>query len=255
MDLLKEELLMTVAKNGNILRYDPTVFAVGENYQIFVPVKHKCFLWIKVDGVKYYDHDNGIMRTDTLVHRVEIPMEVLDNARRYTVVTRRLVKRLAYRSISMEPVETNFVFCPVKQNQDIFVAHISDTHGQVDAAINCFKDRHVDLLVLNGDIIDSSERISDFNAIYKLSGTITNGEKPVIFSRGNHDLRGVNAEKLSQYTPVHNGNTYFTFRLGKVWGVVLDTGEDKDDSNIEYSGAVCCHPFRVKETVTSCRLL
>jgi hypothetical protein len=42
--------------------------------------------------------------------------------------------------------------------------------------------------------------------------------------------------------------TYYTFRVGSVWGLVLDCGEDKDDSHPEYGGTVCFHDFRLKQT-------
>ena len=41
---------------------------------------------------------------------------------------------------------------------------------------------------------------------------------------------------------------YYTFRVGPIWGIVLDCGEDKDDGHAEYGYTVACHPFRVKET-------
>ena len=34
----------------------------------------------------------------------------------------------------------------------------------------------------------------------------------------------------------------------KMWGLVLDCGEDKDDTNVEYGGTVCCHAFRQRQT-------
>ena len=70
----------------------------------------------------------------------------------------------------------------------------------------------------------------------------------MVFARGNHDLRGVHAEDLADYTPSDEGRTYFTFRLGDVWGIVLDCGEDKLDSQVEYGGTICCHAFRLRET-------
>ena len=36
--------------------------------------------------------------------------------------------------------------------------------------------------------------------------------------------------------------------MGGIWGLVLDCGEDKDDSNAEYGGTVCCHGFRQRQT-------
>lgn len=83
---------------------------------------------------------------------------------------------------------------------------------------------------------------------YKIAAKITKGNIPVVFSRGNHDTRGLMAERFNEYTPTYQGNTYYTFRIGNVWGMVLDCGEDKLDSHEEYGGTVCFHQFRLRET-------
>ena len=70
----------------------------------------------------------------------------------------------------------------------------------------------------------------------------------MIFSRGNHDTRGIYAENIAEYTPAENGNSYFSFRLGSLWGLVVDCGEDKVDDYPAYGGTVCCHDFRKRET-------
>ena len=102
-------------------------------------------------------------------------------------------------------------------------------------------------MVLNGDIQDDSSKLENFNTIFEIAARLTNGEKPVVFSRGNHDMRGACAELFPDYTPTDNGNTYYTFRLGSIWGMVLDSGEDKDDSYKEYGHLVCCHGFRERQ--------
>ena len=61
-------------------------------------------------------------------------------------------------------------------------------------------------------------------------------------------MRGIYAENISEYTPVENGNSYFTFRLGSLWGVVLDCAEDKVDGHEEYAHTVCCSDFRRRQT-------
>ena len=82
----------------------------------------------------------------------------------------------------------------------------------------------------------------------KIAAEITGGEIPVVFSRGNHDMRGIYAEKIAEHTPTDGGNAYFTFRLGDFWGIVLDCGEDKLDDHPEYAYTVCCADFRRRQT-------
>lgn len=48
--------------------------------------------------------------------------------------------------------------------------------------------------------------------------------------------------------PGRNGLSYYTFRMGSIWGMVLDCGEDKADSHAEYGNMLCCHAFREQQT-------
>ena len=65
------------------------------------------------------------------------------------------------------------------------------------AAAKAFGD--IDFLILNGDILDHSGDPSKFANIYIICSEITGGNIPVVFSRGNHDLRGNYAEKFADY--------------------------------------------------------
>lgn len=227
----------------------PTVFAVGSNYQIFIPLDIEAIISIRVGDKVYYDDSNGILRSNSLMHRVEIPMSELDKACKYTVICRKMIERKPYFPTSEEPFEVSFVFRPVK-GENINIYHISDAHNmesQPIAAGQYFADS-LDLLILNGDIPNHSGEIANFNSIYRIAYGITKGEIPVVFSRGNHDTRGIHAEEFVQYTPNDNGKTYYTFKLGPLWGLVLDCGEDKLDSHEEYGNTVCFHNFRLKET-------
>jgi hypothetical protein len=61
-------------------------------------------------------------------------------------------------------------------------------------------------------------------------------------------MRGIYAEKTADYMPNYNGLTYYTFRLGKLWGMVLDCAEDKPDTSNEYGDTVDFEPYRREET-------
>ena len=149
-------------------------------------------------------------------------------------------------------MERTFSFYPVTEDK-ITVYHIADAHYMVDApvaAAKAFEKTHgkIDLLVLNGDIINNSGTIESFDTIYEIAGRITGGAIPVVCTRGNHDARGFFAEKIAEYMPNRHGNTYYSFRLGFLWGLVLDCGEDKPDDHPEYGNTICCHAFREEET-------
>ena len=237
---------------GNLLKTTPAVFAVNDVYQIMVLVKAPTLMWVRVGGKDYFDDANGVLKSDVKVHRMIVPMAELDKAKKYTICYRKIIERKAYFSETEDVCETEFEFCPVK-GHNMTVYQVADTHGNVTAPVKAaknFEKRYgkIDFLILNGDIIDDSSKVRNFDAVYKISSKIAGGRIPIVCTRGNHDNRGVCAEKIVDYFPTMNGNTYYSFRLGNIWGLVLDCGEDKDDSSDEYGHTICCHSFRLRQT-------
>ncbi|MCR5208426.1 MAG: metallophosphoesterase [Eubacterium sp.] len=228
----------------------PAVFAVGNCYQIMVPVSCELLFGAEIGGKKYYDHSNGIIRSDTRIHRVSVPMEALDKTGEYTLFFNKVIKRKPYYTETEDEVRLTYKFFPVRSEGRINIYHLSDTHGSfsLPAETGSFFGDGIDLLILNGDILDHSGEIENFLLTFKLCEAITCGEHPCVFSRGNHDLRGFYAERLADYCPNDNGKSYYTFRLGKIWGIVMDCGEDKVDSHEEYGKTVACSQFRREET-------
>jgi len=228
----------------------PTVFAVGGEYQIMVPVKNDVLFWVTVGDKAYYDHSNGILRSATWLHKVTVPMDELDKAGAYTVHYRKIIERLPYFSTTEDPVEQEYTFRPLTGGKEIKMFHLSDTHGKFDAPAGAaaYLGDEMDLLILNGDIPDHSGIIENFNLIYELGGELTCGQIPCIFSRGNHDTRGICAENLADYTPTDKGLSYFTIRLGPVWALLVDCGEDKPDEHAAYGHTTCFHAYREEQT-------
>ena len=227
----------------------PTVYVVHDNYQIIVPVVRHCVMWVQVGSRRFYDDSNGILRSASLTHRMTVPMELLNAERSYTVFYREIYERKPYFTDSGEAESFSSPFRPVER-EPIRIYHIADAHNDVEAPTRAgkyFGDK-LDLLVLNGDIPNHSGKIEYFNTIHLIAAELTNGEIPVVFSRGNHDTRGIFAESIADHTPTDNGRSYFSFRLGSLWGLVLDCGEDKPDANPEYGHTICCEDFRRRET-------
>ena len=228
----------------------PTVMAAGKSYFIFVPFDDEVIMWVTVKDKTYYDDCNGIFRSNTRMHKIELPYEVLDEAKEYTVHYIKMIDRRPYCPISEEERSITLPFRPVPTDGEIKIYHIADAHNMVEEPISAgsyFGDK-IDLLVLNGDIPNHSGDIENFNAIYEIAAAITKGACPVVFARGNHDTRGIHAEDMPNFIPTINGKTYYTFRVGSIWGLILDCGEDKVDGHPEYGVTVCFHQFRLAET-------
>lgn len=226
----------------------PIVYAVGKEYQIMVPVSRETVMWVEVGDRCFYDDSNGILRSSRSTHRMCVPMELLDRAKQYTVCYRVIHERKPYFTDAGEVQRYPSAFRPVC-GDTLHIYHIADAHNKVEepVAAGRFFGEKLDLLILNGDIPNHSGDISFFNTIHQIAGELTGGEIPVVFSRGNHDTRGIFAEKIEEHTPTDGGRSYFTFRVGSLWGVVLDCGEDKNDDHPEYGHTVCCSDFRRRQ--------
>ena len=229
-------------------RTAPAVFAVGDNYQILIPVKRACLVWVKVGDATYYDAACGVVNSLSRIHRIRIPMAALDNAKHYTVCWKPVFCRRPYFTKSGKTQEKTFAFRPVP-DAGVRAYHIADAHNHVDGPIRAAKTfEKIDFLILNGDLLDYTSHPEKFANIYKLCDELTHGQIPVVFARGNHDMRGRFAEKFTDFAPNDIGRTYYAFRLGSIWGVVLDCGEDKADGCAEYGNTIACHSFRVEQT-------
>ena len=124
------------------------------------------------------------------------------------------------------------------------------THNMVEepVAASAYLGDQTDLLILNGDIPNHAGKHEHLETVFKLASGVAKGNIPIICTRGNHDTRGRCAEDFLSYIPHKNGRTYYTVRLGNVWALVLDCGEDKNDDHEEYGGTTCFHPFRLAQT-------
>lgn len=228
----------------------PTVCAVGEKYQIMIPVKYDMLISVRIGDREYFNHSNGIRISSGEVQRITVPQKALDAAKKYTVTVRKMIERKPYYPVTEELIELEYDFKPLEKTENINIYQVADAHGVITEAIEAGKyyGDDTDLIVLNGDVLDSASSVEAIIALYKIASGIGEGRIPCVISRGNHDLRGICAERLANYMPNQNGNSYYTFRVGCIWGILVDCGEDKVDEHPEYGHTICCHEFRLEET-------
>jgi hypothetical protein len=239
--------LLTTFPN-EIFAAAPVVYAVGDEYKIFVIPNKKTVMGCRIGDNEYYDDSNGVLRSETLLHQITVPAAELDKAGEYTIFYREFQERVPYYNQVISEGEVTCKFRKVNSSAPRFYL-LSDVHTRLEAGVKAAKSfKEMDFLVVNGDVHDNSETAERLLLAHRVAAEITNGEIPVVYSRGNHDLRGAWAERQAEFTPTANGNSFYTFRLGSIWGIVLDCGEDKPDESREYGGVNCCHAFRQRET-------
>ncbi len=81
-----------------------------------------------------------------------------------------------------------------------------------------------DFVVSMGDVDSMMDHFSRIYCSGFISPLQKNGVRcPFVFVRGNHEYRGEEAPLFGEYC----GRPYYAFRYGKIFFIVLDTGEDK----------------------------
>ncbi len=229
---------------------EATVFAIGHEYNIIFNTEEKGLAWVEIGNEKYCDDDNGNIKSEECVHKIAVPMSVLDKEKGYTICFCRAYERLAYFPKSDEEIQKKtYKFYPVEKKESYKVYMISDTHCECENSVKSGKywADNLDFLILNGDIGDACVDVDMILTLHRIASGVTKGEKPVVYVRGNHDTRGQLAVELSKYIPTQNNKTYYTFALGDIFGICLDCGEDKVDTHPEYGNMANFEPFRKKQ--------
>ena len=128
---------------------------------------------------------------------------------------------------------------------------LNDIHGKADYMKDLCKKidfSKVGFVVFNGDMSSSVESEEQLFADYiDASVALFASGTPILFNRGNHETRGVWSDRLIDCFPTRSGEFYGIYRYGDVCLLVLDCGEDKPDSDVEYYGLADYDAYRVEE--------
>lgn len=130
-------------------------------------------------------------------------------------------------------------------------AMMNDIHGRNDVLENMVGQCDLgatDLILFNGDMVsisDSEEQV--FGGFMDKAVELFAGSVPMYYCRGNHETRGAMAPYFKDYFNPHADELYYMFRQGPVCFVVLDCGEDKPDSDVEYYGITAYDSYRSQQ--------
>lgn len=208
---------------------------------------------------RYYATLHGRRLLTDSVHCVRIDGLKPDTHYRYRIFTEPVEKWkyddwITYGKITATDVwrgkPHEFRTFPVQPRDFTFLV-LNDIHERADFMKDLCKNvdfNKVDFVLLNGDMssrINSQDHL--FQAYIDSCVSMFATRVPILFNRGNHELRGPFADNLYRYFPTRTGKYY---RLQHVCGVdflFIDSGEDKPDSDIEYSGITEYDAYREEQ--------
>ncbi len=228
----------------------PAVFAVEDTYQIVFTTSAKGTAWVEIDGVEYNDTYAGYRTTENRIHKVTVPMEVLDEAGEYTICAQAMLLRGPYSSFQGRTIDKTYHWRGVDTSDGLQYYAISDVHNIKNTPVEAasYYGEQLDFLINCGDQVSWIDREADLEETFRMCGEITKGQVPVVYARGNHETKGVLADELYYYVGARDEEFYYTFRMKNIWGVVLDVGEDHADDFVEYYGAAKFDAYRDKQT-------
>jgi acid phosphatase type 7 len=157
----------------------------------------------------------------------------------YQIVSTRVVKLKAYwpdKGRSAESEVFQFTTLDPRKPTAAF-SFVTDTHEDVNRIreLNKAIDWKTSEFLIHGG--DALHWVDDEDQVFRLwlEPTIAGlGHRtPLMYVRGNHEMRGPFARSVFDYVPTPEGRFYYARDAGPVHLIVLDTGEDKpDDTNV-----------------------
>ncbi|NLA48620.1 MAG: metallophosphoesterase family protein [Bacteroidales bacterium] len=208
---------------------------------------------------RYYDTYLGRKQAATTLHKVRIENLSPGTRYRYGIFSKEVLHwendtRIVYGITAANPsYSTNSLSFRTFSSRDDTVSFImlNDIHGRAEFMKELCRDidfTSVDMVIFNGDMsssIHGEEQI--FSDFMDAAVDLFAQRVPIAFTRGNHETRGPYADYLMYYFPLKDGKIYRTFNVGDVAFIMLDCGEDKPDSDIEYSGLADFDAYRIEQ--------
>ena len=196
---------------------------------------------------KAYASQDGLCCVDTL-HRVTVTGLEKNTTYFYRVLSQEVKELLPYRPVLGNIVSTDIWKKPLTfttldgRQETLSMVMINDIHGKNDLQkklLEMAPPQNVDMVVFCGDMCNYINKQSDiFTGFLDTSVGLFASSKPFVYVRGNHETRGAYARNFSRYLTGPEGKFYYAFTYGPIRFIVLDSGEDKPDTDVEYSGLV-----------------
>ncbi len=217
----------------------PSVIDNGKEYSVIFSTNNYGTGYVEYSyngkDYKVYDEMGGRLNSDSKIHSINIPYEHLRN-NTYSVGSTQVFEQYSYGSHRGKTVNSEKYAFKYNDSENQSFLVISDWHTELkDAykAVSYVGD--YDSVILLGDSspgVDFEEEV--VKNIVEFAGEVAKGTKPIIYARGNHETRGQYAGKILDSLGLDE--FYYTTDIGPYSFIVLDSGEDKEDSHPEYGG-------------------
>lgn len=206
---------------------------------------------------QFFAENYGFKKVDS-VHMVTLKNLTPNTTYRYRVYSHEVTDHQAYyvaygRTVASDVYgQKPLTFTTNNpRKEEVSFLMINDIHGDnalMDSLLTGVQWDKTDLVFFNGDMCtDMRSEKKLFDDFMDTAVKTFAKETPFYYARGNHETRGNFASTYPRYFPTPTGQLYYTFRQGPVFFIVLDCGEDKPDSDIEYHGLAAFDNYRTEQ--------
>ena len=201
--------------------------------------------------VEYGTSPDNMMRERTLldgqadwgtIHRVRLTGLMPGQKYFYQVISQEILEYGPYHKEFGESATSGLksFTVPSTAEKDFTAVVFNDLHQHTatfKALCEQIKGIDYDFVVFNGDCIDDPANHAQATSFLKeLNEGVGADSVPVVYIRGNHEIRGAYSIGLRNLVDFAGGKPYSAFNWGDTRFVVLDCGEDKPDSTWVYYG-------------------
>lgn len=189
------------------------------------------------------------------IHHVRLKQLEPDTKYYYRVASREITHYGAYKKEFGDTAFSEvYSYTPVGENGDAYKAIVLNDLHKSQKTLNSLADQidldQINLIFFNGDCIDDpkdEESVLEFMNF--AHDRLQAHSIPVIYIRGNHEIRNAYSIQLRDLIDYVGGDTsYGAFTFGDTRFVTLDCGEDKPDSTWVYYGLNSFEEFRNEQT-------
>lgn len=248
------------------IKCGPWVTSVTENEMTIVWTStSRCMGWIEVapdDGSSFYAEERPKFYEDFLgrhivtdVHHIRLTNLTPGTTYRYRLF-QQCIDDSGHSPVPLGKVTASNVYSRKpfavrtldKSREEIRFTMINDIHGR-DSIMNAHtKDipaNKPDFVVFNGDMASFMGSIADVEKDFMTRASKNfSSDFPLVYVRGNHESRGPGFSEFMNLFPSPTGNPSYLFFHGPAAFIILDCGEDKPDSDIEYGGTAAYDAYR-----------
>ncbi|SEW28315.1 purple acid phosphatase family protein [Chitinophaga arvensicola] len=217
-----------------------------------------CYSWVEygLNGQldkKAHRVSHGLVEANNRLHRIEL--DALEPGKKYSykVCSKDIVSFEPYKLTYGNTIESDvYTFtAPDPKSDTVSWLIINDIHDRPESIPHLMKmngDNPYDFVFFNGDVFDyQSDEQQIIDHMLTACGDTFSTQTPFMYVRGNHETRGKYAREWHQYFDNPGYNNYFTFNIGPVSAIVLDTGEDKADEHPVYAGIADFDHYREEQ--------